>query len=245
MTSWLVALFLLLSSGITYHILATQINAVANRPIRLEKPLSSVSKRIGEWEGLDIDVSETILKAAANDDYLMRSYTNASLRASVSLYVAYSARPRTMLGHRPSVCYPSAGYLHQETREIEIVTSSGRRIGALLHRFNRPLADSRDTLVLNFYIVNGLFTTEEKGFSGVAWRTPNIKGDAARYVTQVQLNAVSESILRKAAAELIDPIVTCFPGVSRPDSYPGSQEEMPADYHGVLNPDLRGRTGAY
>lgn len=219
LTSWLVALFLLLSSGITYHILATQINAVANRPVRLEKPLSSVSNQIGDWQGHDVEVSETVLKVAANDDYLMRSYTNASLRASVNLYVAYSARPRTMLGHRPSVCYPSAGYVHQETRKIEIVTSSGRRISALLHRFNKPLTGSRDTLVLNFYIVNGAFTTEEKGFSGVAWRTPNIKGDAARYVTQIQLTAVSESVLRKAAAELLEPIVTCFPGVASPESY--------------------------
>jgi hypothetical protein len=124
-----------------------------------------------------------------------------------------------MLGHRPTVCYPSAGYVHQGTRKIEIVTSSGRRIGALLHRFNKPLTASRDTLVLNFYIVNGSFTSDEKGFSGVAWRTPNIKGDAARYVTQVQLSAISESVLRKAAAELLEPIVTCFPGVGRPDSY--------------------------
>ena len=226
MASWLVALFLLLSSGIVYHIFARQIKAVVNRPIRLEKPLSSVSNQIGGWQGFDVEVSETVLKAAANDDYLMRSYTNASLRASVSLYVAYSARPRTMLGHRPSVCYPSAGYVHMGTRKIEIVTSSGRRIVALLHRFNKPLAGGRDTLVLNFYIVNGAFTTDEKGFSGVSWRTPNIKGDAARYVTQVQLIAVSESVLRKAAAELLEPIVTCFPGVASPDSYRIAGEKL-------------------
>ena len=213
-TAWFLSLVLLVTSGIAYHILAREVNTAANRPISLEKPLSSVSKKIGQWEGEDVALSTTVLKAAANDDYLMRSYSNSRISAFVNVYVAYSARPRTMIGHRPRVCYPGAGYVHLETRKIEIVTDIGRKIVALLHRFSRPVSDVRDTIVLNFYIVNGSFIADEKGFSGVAWRTPNITGDAARYVAQIQLISVSESVVLKAAGELLEPIVTCFPGVS-------------------------------
>jgi len=62
-------------------------------------------------------------------------------------------------------------------------------------------------VVLNFYIVNGQLTSDESVFSGVGWRTPNIGGDPARYVAQVQISSVLENSIRTAAKEIADVIL--------------------------------------
>ena len=48
-------------------------------------------------------------------------------------------------------------------------------------------------------------------FSGLGWRTPNIAGDPARYVAQVQINSVLENSTRTAAKDMTDLILDFFP----------------------------------
>jgi hypothetical protein len=64
---------------------------------------------------------------------------------------------------------------------------------------------------LNFYVLNGQITTEEKDFSGPLGRRPNIGGDPARYVAQVQISSVQESSVRQAAKDMTDLIAVFFP----------------------------------
>ena len=64
---------------------------------------------------------------------------------------------------------------------------------------------------MNFYIVNGQLTSDDGVFSGVGWRTPNIDGDPARYVTQVQISSVLENSIRTAAKDMIELILDFFP----------------------------------
>jgi len=66
-------------------------------------------------------------------------------------------------------------------------------------------------LILNFYIVNGQLTDDESVFSGVGWRTPNIAGDPARYVAQVQFSSVLENSARSAVLDFTDLILDYFP----------------------------------
>jgi hypothetical protein len=65
--------------------------------------------------------------------------------------------------------------------------------------------------VLNYYVVNGKVTTDEAVFSGLSWRTPNIEGDAARYVAQVQISSALESSVLAAASEIADYIFELLP----------------------------------
>ena len=66
-------------------------------------------------------------------------------------------------------------------------------------------------VVLNFYILNGQFTTEENDFSGLLGRRPNIAGDPARYVAQVQISSVLENSIRAAAKDMTDLILNFLP----------------------------------
>ena len=43
-------------------------------------------------------------------------------------------------------------------------------------------------------------------------RSPNIAGEAARYVAQVQISSNFENSVRRAAVEMTDLIISWFPG---------------------------------
>ncbi|MHC4213266.1 MAG: hypothetical protein ACYSWP_07845, partial [Planctomycetota bacterium] len=107
--------------------------------------------------------------------------------------------------------YTGAGWVHDGTDESFVVTASGKKIPCLIHRFHMPGPQYRETVVLSFYIVGGRITVREDEFSDLFGRLPNIGGDPARYVAQVQINSSVESSIRSAAGDIIDTILVFFP----------------------------------
>ena len=205
------AIILSLVSGVGYRILAYQHKLITATPIILPVPLSAFPTEIGPWIGKDVLIPENIQRAARNDDFLNRIYINKQTNKWANVYIAYTARPRTMLGHRPQVCYVAGGWVHDDTQPMEITTNTIEKIPCLLHRFHTPQPRYEQTVVLNYYIVNGQVTTDESVFSGVGWRTPNIAGDPARYVAQVQISSVLENSIREAAKDMTDFVLDFFP----------------------------------
>jgi len=59
--------------------------------------------------------------------------------------------------------------------------------------------------------LNGQITTDESDFSSPLGRRPNIAGDPARYVAQVQISSVLENSIRTAAREITDLILDFLP----------------------------------
>ena len=116
-----------------------------------------------------------------------------------------------MLGHRPRICYVAGGWIHDRTDDSVITSKSGREIPCLIHRFHRPAPSNEEIIVLNFYIVNGQLTSDDNVFSGVGLRTPNINGNPANYVTQVQISSVLENSVRVSAQEMVELILDYFP----------------------------------
>jgi EpsI family protein len=211
---FIIAVALLVTSGVLYRVAADYLGVITKKPIRLSISLSTYPYEFGDWKGKDIAISETVLRIAQNDDYLCRVYTNRKTNEHVNVYVAYTARPRTMIGHKPNICYQASGWVHDSTEKRSVVLPSGRTVPCLLHRFRRPAPNSEEVVVLNYYIVNGQLTTDEDIFSGVGWRTPNISGNPARYVAQVQLASVSEESVRMAARDMADILMPFFPAGS-------------------------------
>ena len=211
---WFIAILLLVSSGITYRVLAYRLNLVVSTPVKLPVPLNSFPKQIGQWSGEDVPIPKNIQLIARNDAFLNRLYTNKSSNQWANVYIAYTAHPRTMLGHRPQICYVAGGWVHESSSQISVTSSKGREFPCLLHRFHRPYPETEATVVLNFYIVNGQITSDEGVFSGVGWRTPNINGDPARYVTQVQISSVFENSIRSIAKDIEEVILDYFPDES-------------------------------
>ena len=205
------SLVLLILSGVAYRVLASRLKLVVEIPIELPVPLNNFPIQIGGWVGKDVPIPPNIQRVAGNDDFLNRLYINESANQWANIYVAYSARPKTMLGHRPQVCYVGGGWIHDSTEASEVVSNFGRRIPCLIHRFRMPTPGYEERVVLNFYIVNGQLTNDESSFSGVGWRTPNVAGNIARYVAQVQINSVLENSIRTAAKDMTELILDFFP----------------------------------
>ena len=201
----------LIGSGIVYRYAAGRLELISERPITLPVPLEAFPKTINGWAGSDVPVPETIQEAANNDDFVYRLYANEEAGKWAKVYAAYSARPRTMLGHKPQICYPAGGWVHDGTDESVIVSRGGRSVECLLHRFHKPAPAHNVEVVVQFYIVNGQITADDGDFSGVSWRTPNLEGSAARYVAQIQVSSVVEHFARIAVADLVDELLGFFP----------------------------------
>ena len=180
-------------------------------PIELPVPLSKFPDQIRDWVGKDVPIPPNIQRVAGNDDFLNRLYINESTNQWANIYIAYSARPRTMVGHRPQVCYVGGGWIHDSTEASEIVSTFGRGTPCLVHFFHMPAPSHEERVVLNFYIANGQLSNDESVFSGVGWRTPNIAGNTARYVAQVQISSVVENSVRTAARDFTELILDYLP----------------------------------
>lgn len=194
--------------GYGYRGFSGFLEKAASAPVMLERPLGEIPLEIGQWKGVDVPISLEILKVAQNDDFVNRLYINRTKRLSANLYIPFSATPGTMLGHRPRVCFKGAGWIHDETSDVVLTSVGGREFSCLVHKFHK---DYQDIYVLNFYVLNGKITTSEEGFSGISVRTPNIDGQLARYVAQVQISSDYESTVKTAAVEFIDTIMEFFP----------------------------------
>jgi len=208
---WFLAVLLLITSGIAYRIVVSNLKLVVSTPIELPVPLDYIPSTINNWVGRDVPIPINMQRVAGNDAFLNRLYVDETRNQWVNIYIAYTARPRTMLGHRPQVCYVAGGWVHDSTQLTEVMSMNGRKIPCLLHRFHKPAPSYEETVILNFYIVNGQLTSDENVFSGVGWRTPNIAGNPARYVAQVQVSSIMEHSIREAIEDMAEIVLDFFP----------------------------------
>jgi hypothetical protein len=197
--------------GFAYKTAANHLKKSVIPPIVLPLPLKSFPMTVGGWSGKDVPWNETVVQATGNDDFCNRFYVISDTDRWVNFYIGYSGHPRTMLGHRPDLCYVGAGWIHGSTVRSDFISRSGLRIPCLIHRFYTPEPKREELVVLNFYVVNGKPFNDENVFSGVAWRTPNINGNMARYVAQIQINSVIESAALAFAGDSADIILSFLP----------------------------------
>ena len=212
---WVFSIILLIISGVGYRVLAARLRLAVGTSINLPISLDAFPSQIGDWTGKDLTIPVTTkeyMEKHFADDFLSRRYINTATKAWADVYVVYcSSQPGGILGHRPRVCYPAHGWIHDSTEPSQFISRLGRQIPCLIHRFRKPAPTYDQTVVLNFYILNGQITTDEKNFSGPLGRRPNIAGDPARYVAQVQISSVLENSIRTAANDFTDQILEFLP----------------------------------
>jgi len=212
---FILAVLLLVLSGIVYRVFASRLRSVLGTPINLPIPLSDFPTEIGNWTGRDLPIGSTTreyMEKNFADDFISRRYVNSRTNAWADVYIVYcSSRPGGILGHRPRVCYLGHGWVHDSTEPSQFISRAGRQTACLIHRFHKPAPTYDQTVVLNFYILNGQITTDESDFSSPFGRRPNIAGDPARYVAQVQISSVLENSIRAAAKEMTGLILDYLP----------------------------------
>jgi hypothetical protein len=211
---WILAILLLLCAGMTYRV-ASRLKRIVETPISLPVPLSVFPQKIGNWVGSDLSIPNTTKEYMENnfaDDFLSRRYVDTTNNVWANVYIVYcSSRPGGILGHQPLVCYPANGWIHDSTEQSLFTSRTGQQVDCLIHRFHKPSPEYEQTVVLNFYILNGQITAEEKDFSGILGRRPNIAGNPARYIAQVQISSILENAIRAAAKDVTDLILDFLP----------------------------------
>ncbi len=209
------AVLLLVFSGVGYRLLAARFQVFIDQPITLPVPLGNFPRQIGDWSGEDLEISKVTIEYMERyfaDDYFSRMYVNEKTNTRVDVYVVYcSTTPAGILGHRPRVCYQGHGWIHDDTKSSQVNTRDQGQIPCLVHRFHKPAPSSDEIFVMSFYILNGQITNDDSGFSSPWGRRPNITGDLARYVAQVQISSVLESSINSAAEEFTDLILRYLP----------------------------------
>jgi len=209
---WILTVFLLISAGISYRALES---LTAETVINLPIPLKTFPVLIGNWTGMDLSIptiTREYMEKNFADDFISRRYINSKTQAWVDVYIVYCAsKPGSMLGHKPQVCYPGNGWIHDSTVKSQFLTRQGNEIPCLIHRFQKPAPAYEETVILNFYIVNGKLATDQKGFSGFWGRRINITKNPARYVAQVQISSVLENPIRSAAKDMAELILDLLP----------------------------------
>jgi hypothetical protein len=233
------AVLLLVVAGVVYRVMASRFQGIVNTPMELPVPLSAVPMQENGWVGQDTPtdaVTKQYMEKNFADDYIKRRYTNMAQRLQADVFVVYcSSRPSGIIGHKPRVCYPGNGWIWDETVPSEFVSRTGRRIECLIHQFHRPVPAYQQVYVLNFYVLNGQITLSEDDFSGFFDRLPNIDGNPARYVAQVQISSLMEQAARVAASDLADTILAFLPdeqgqvkATGRADAHGAAQETAQA-----------------
>lgn len=216
----LLAIALLIIAGVGFRVAAAKFSWTIGEPVKLPIPLNEIPTEIKGWVGTKLEipaVTDEYLRSNYADDYMSRRYVHAAAVLWADVYVVYcSSRPAGIIGHKPRVCYPAHGWTHEQTTESEIVTDSGRPVQCEIQRFQER-ETFQQKVVLSFYVVNGRTTVREKDFASVLGRRPNLSGDYARYVAQVQISASfslpesSERSVRAAARGLVDTLLAYLP----------------------------------
>jgi len=208
---WLAAVATLLISGAMYRGEFVRLHpseAVSALP---SVELSVLPLEMGSWVGKDTALREEVVRAAGVDDSLSRLYVNKSTNQWANIYAAFSMRPANMVGHKPEVCYVSAGWVLEGTEEGRFRSVSGRELPCRLHAFRKIRPHDERIVVLNYYVLNGDVVCTEEAFSGVEWRGPNRSEGCVYYVAQIQISSVLENSARAFAEEVTEAMLSLLP----------------------------------
>ena len=213
--AWTLAVLLVVTAGVSYRLVASHLKLIVNTPIALPVPLDVFPTSIGNWKGESLVIPATTksyMKRHFADDFLSRQYVHSISDAWADVYIVYcSSRPAGILGHRPGVCYPANGWVHDSTQRSQFTSDRQEDIPCLIHRFHKPAPTYDEIVILNFYVLNGKITADEDDFVGPFGRRPNIARDPARYVAQIQISSVLENYVRLAASDMVDEIMNFLP----------------------------------
>jgi EpsI family protein len=125
-----------------------------DRYVPLERPLTSVPRRLDGWWGKDVEVDPYVVKQAGADAYLRRNYTHRRTGTAAALYVAYYGRIQDSVPHGPVICYPAAGWLRLKEETVPLKTTDADRKAFQVQHLLYEKENLRQAVVY-WYAVNG------------------------------------------------------------------------------------------
>ena len=208
-----VAGFLMLASGAAYRVLAARLAAPVNTTLLSPAALERLPLQIGSWTGENVPLDEAIVRATDTEAHVNRRYSRSNASEYISLYVAYGVRARDLMPHRPEVCYTGAGWTLTDKSSAELPLSDGMKLPCSVFQFSRGTLNTKKTVVLNYYIVDGQYCRDVSLLRSKAWRGSG----TVRSVAQVQIVAsVTANLTADSAARIVYAFaVESAPSISR------------------------------
>lgn len=192
-----VAIALLLLSGVGYRTLAAGYADLSGGIPLPRGTLKQLPLQIGDWAGIEVPLDERIVEATDTDDLVNRRYVRSNGRDAVSLFIACGLRMRDLAPHRPEVCYPGAGWTVDDRRVVDVALDDGSTFPVQIHQFSRGGLASSRIMVLNYYLIDGLYCPDVSLLRSKAWRPQN----DFRYLAQVQVVSAADTSLGLATAD--------------------------------------------
>ena len=194
-----VASFLMLVFGVTYHVLAARLAAPVDTEAISQAALDLFPMDIGDWTGVETPIEERIVQATDTDAHLSRRYSRAGGLEAVSFYLASGVRARDLMPHRPEVCYTGAGWTLVDKDSAKLSLSDGTILPCNVMQFSQGALNKQGVLVLDYYLVDGQYCADVSLLRSKAWRGSG----TVDYVAQVQIVTPVSSVMRAASAEAL------------------------------------------
>jgi len=177
------ASFLMLILGLGYHVLAARLAAPGNASPITFAMLERFPLQVGNWTGREVPLDEDIVRATDTDAHINRSYSRNNGLEFVSLYIATGVKARDLMPHRPEVCYTGAGWTLTDKRSMELPLSDSTQLPCNVMQFSRGVLTTKKIVVLDYYIVDGQYSSDVSLLRSKAWKGSG----TVRYVAQVQI----------------------------------------------------------
>jgi EpsI family protein len=180
-----------------YSVLAARLATPMNITLLTPAALELLPLEIGDWTGQEAPLDEKIVRATDTDAHINRIYSRRNDTEYISLYIAYGGRARDLMPHRPEVCYTGAGWTRIDKRSLKLPLSSEKELPCNIFQFSRGTLDTKKTVLLNYYIVDGQYCPDVSLLRSKAWRG----SCKIRYVAQVQIATSTTVSLNASSAE--------------------------------------------
>lgn len=213
------AALITIASGVGYRIVAAQLDTALNTAIAPVRSLSTLPLHFEHWRGTDIPLEAGIRQIPGFDDaYVNRRYEHEGTGRSVTVFVGFTGRPRTRLGHRPDVCYAAHGWHQDAEQPIPVSAGAGRKIPAVVYDFSAPGLSNRKQVVLAVYLVNGTYRSDPEDYTRRAFHDPLVSEGGAPYVARLQISLMASKdrpadldLLRDLTGRIAKALVTLMP----------------------------------
>ena len=200
------ASLLMLVFGLGYRVLAARLEAPVNTTPIPPAVLKRFTMQIGDWTGREVPLDEAIVRATDTDAHINRSYSRNNGLEFISLYIATGVKARDLMPHRPEVCYTGAGWTRIDKRSMELPLSDGTALPCNVMQFSRGVLTVNKIVVLDYYIVDGEYSSDVSLLRSKAWRGSG----TVRYVAQVQIvtsiqsNQTADSATKSVSAFAVE-----------------------------------------
>lgn len=183
MIAAITASFLMLILGLGYRVLAARLAAPGNATPISFATMEKLPLQINDWTGKDVALDEYVVRIADTDAHINRTYSRKRSFEFISLYIATGVKARDLMPHRPEVCYTGAGWTLIDKDSVELPLSDGTELPCNVMQFSRGTLTKKKVVVLDYYIVDGEYSSDVSLLRSKAWRGSG----TVRYVAQVQI----------------------------------------------------------